>query len=86
MTTNTPANVAASATLVDVVALDNLIVIGVFIGTEQPAALIRSGQGQIARVSPGESVFGITIAAIDAAQVVLTDHAGTVHVLAVPHS
>ena len=84
MTTDTPANVAASATLPDILVLENLTVIGVFTGVDAPAALIRSRRGDIARVIAGETAFGVTIAAIDAAQVVLTDSAGTQHVLMVP--
>ncbi|WP_394177937.1 hypothetical protein [Yoonia maritima] len=86
MTNDTPANVAASATLPDLLTLDNLTVIGVMAGQAPPAALLRSSRGDIARVSPGESAFGVVIAAIDANQVVLTDRIGTQHVLAVPGS
>jgi hypothetical protein len=71
MTTDTPANVAASATLPDLLSLENLAVIGVMTGQEAPAALIRSRRGDIARVTAGETAFGVTIAAIDATQVVL---------------
>ncbi|MCG3267425.1 pilus assembly protein PilP [Yoonia sp. I 8.24] len=84
MTTDTPTNVAASATLPDMLSLQNLAVIGVMMGQDAPAALIRSRRGDIARVTTGETAFGVTISAIDAAQVVLTDRAGTQHVLVVP--
>ena len=86
MTTDTPANVAASATQAGMLILDNLTVIGVFMGTDAPAALVRSRSGEIARVHPGEIVFGVAIGAIEGTNVVLTDSAGTRHVLTVPGS
>lgn len=86
MTDQTPANVAASATETGVLTMDNLTVIGVMDGGETPAALVRSSEGEIVRVTPGEIVFGVLFAAIGDDQVVLTDYAGTQHVLTVPRS
>ncbi|WP_106744647.1 hypothetical protein [Yoonia maritima] len=86
MTNETPSHVASSATQPDLLTLDTLTVIGVISGQAPPAALVRSSRGDIARVSPGETAFGVVIAAIDGNQVVLTDRVGTQHVLSVPGS
>ena len=86
MTDETPQNVAQAATLNDALSLDGLTLIGLFSGPESPTALIRSDRGNIARVSAGESIFGLQIAAIDADRIILTDRTGTQHVMVVPGS
>ncbi len=81
MSEQTPANVAAKATIADAIALRELTLLGVMQAHDGPAALLRSARGRVARVQTGQQVFGYTIAAIGDAQVQLTDRRGTAHAL-----
>ncbi|WP_375254370.1 hypothetical protein [Yoonia sp.] len=66
----------AKATVQDVLDLKSLSLIGLIDGHLGAAALLRSERGQIARVAAGESVFGVTIAAIGDDRVQMTDRSG----------
>ncbi|PUB13254.1 hypothetical protein [Yoonia sediminilitoris] len=79
----TPALVAEKATIPNAVDPRNLIVIGLMQAQDGPAALLRSGRGQVARVTQGSEVFGITITAIGSDVVVMTDARGTTYQLTV---
>lgn len=84
MSEQTPAQVAASATIVDGINLRELTLLGVLQAHDGPAALLRSPRGQIARVQTGAQAFGYTIAAIGDTQVQLTDRHGTLYALTLP--
>lgn len=81
-----PALAAAKATLPDALELRSLSVIGLMQAHDGPTALLRSSRGQIARVHVGAAAFGVQIAAINDAQVVLIDRWGRTQSLALPHS
>ncbi|MFT7107166.1 MAG: CelD/BcsL family acetyltransferase involved in cellulose biosynthesis [Yoonia sp.] len=63
-----------------------LSVIGVMSLNGELAAFLRLSDGEIARVSPGDVVFGVTVTAIGDAQVMLTDSAGRTKSLQLPRS
>lgn len=81
-----PALAAEKATLPDALELNTLSVIGVIMGHDGAAALLRSSRGEIARVGIGGEVFGVQVTAIGDTQVVLTDRWGRTQALALPHS
>lgn len=76
----------AKATLPAALDTHALSVIGVMVSNSGLAAFLRSSDGKIARVSPGDVVFGMTVTAIRDAQVMLTDSAGRTQALQLPHS
>ena len=84
MSEPTPALAADKATVEDALDLHALTLIGLIEGYDGPAALLRSSQGQIARVITGQEAFGATVVAIDTEQVVLTDRWGRSQTLALP--
>lgn len=76
MSDPTPALVASKATLSDAIDLNAMTVIGVIHTSAEPAAILRSAQGDIARVEVGAAVFGVFITAIGDSQVLVTDQSG----------
>jgi CelD/BcsL family acetyltransferase involved in cellulose biosynthesis len=76
----------AQATLPAALDTHALSVIGVMVSNNGLAAFLRSSDGEIARVSPGDVVYGMTVTAIGDAQVMLTDSAGRTQALQLPHS
>lgn len=86
MSETTPALVAEQATLPNILPLDGVTLIGIFNAHDGPAALLRSSRGKIERVTPGAQAMGMTVTAIGADTVMLTNRAGTTHALAVPGS
>lgn len=84
MSEQTPALVAEKATIPGAVDLRNLTILGLMQVKDGPAALIRSGDGRIERVTPGSQVFGVTISAIGEDVVVLSDARGAVYQLTIP--
>ncbi|MFN3664009.1 hypothetical protein [Yoonia sp.] len=72
------------ATVADALDLNSLTLIGLFSTTEGPAALIRSADGQVARVVPGEQALGITATAIGDAQVLVTGADGVTLAMRLP--
>ncbi|MFQ1701317.1 hypothetical protein ACJ5NV_12060 [Loktanella agnita] len=84
MTDQTSAEVAAAATIADAIDLREFVLLGIIQAQSGAAALLRSPQGDIARVHTGTQVFGYTIAAIGDTQVQLTDRRGTLYALALP--
>lgn len=79
-----PAFAGQKATLPDVLDVDVLSVIGVIDGHNGVAALLRSSRGQIARVTPGDAAFGVTVTAIGEGQILLTDRWGRSQSLQLP--
>ncbi|MFK7751118.1 MAG: hypothetical protein AB8B51_01080 [Sedimentitalea sp.] len=79
-----PALAGAKATMSDALELNALSVIGVIDGHNGTAALLRSARGQIARVSTGETIFGITVNGIGEDRIVMTDRWGRTQSLALP--
>ena len=84
MSEPTPALAAEKATLPDALELHTLALIGLIDAQGGPAALLRSAQGQIARVHVGEVAFGANITAIGTDQVILTDRWGRTQTLTLP--
>ena len=84
MSDQTSALVAEKATLVDAIDLGGLSVIGIMQAHDGPAVLLRSSRGRIARLQTGERAFGMTVAAIGEAEVILSDRTGMQHRLGVP--
>ncbi|MEY1555830.1 hypothetical protein AB3Y40_09370 [Yoonia sp. R2331] len=80
----TPANVAAAAAIPDALPLDGVALIGLISDSTGGAALLRNGQGEIERVTTGDSAFGLTVTALDDSQIVLADARGTTHTLQIP--
>ena len=76
MSEPTPALAADNATRPDAIELGDLAVIGIINGQSGAAALLRSSRGDIARVAPGDEVFGVTVTAIGGNQVLLTNWLG----------
>ena len=66
----TPAHVADHAT--EQARLDRTALIGVFGSASAPGALVRTSNGDIERVTVGDTVAGGTVTAIDERQVLLT--------------
>ena len=64
--------------------LTALSVIGVMQAHDGKAALLRSAQGQIARVLVGQDAFGIRITAIGDNQILTTDRWGRTQSLEIP--
>ncbi|MFT6074047.1 MAG: hypothetical protein ACJAZ1_000962 [Yoonia sp.] len=77
---------SAKATLPAALDTHALSVIGVMSLNGALAAFLRSSDGEIARVSPGDMAFGMTVTAIGDAQVMLTDSAGRTQSLQLPLS
>ncbi|MEO1641031.1 MAG: hypothetical protein AAFU41_17475 [Pseudomonadota bacterium] len=73
---NEAALAKAKATEEDVLDLHALTVIGVIDGHGGASALLRSSRGQIAKVSAGDSAFGVRVTAIGPDQVLLTNWLG----------
>lgn len=73
------------ATLPDELHVGTLSVIGLIEAHDGAVALLRSSNGQIARVKTGDVAFGVTITAIDGAQILLTDRWGRTQSLQLPH-
>ena len=65
------------------VRLDRFALIGIFGSDRAPGALVRTRDGQIARVTLGDTVDGATVAAIHIDRVVLSRGTGT-QVLTLP--
>jgi len=63
-TATTPATMAA-ATQKNALPRRGIVLLGTFVKPDGPYALIRAGNGRIARVSPGDSVGGLRITAIE---------------------
>lgn len=74
------------ATLPEALDLSALTVIGLIEGHNGAVALLRSSNGDIARVIPGDAVFGVTVTAIGEAQILLTDRWGRTQSLLLPQS
>lgn len=72
------------ATAVDVLALNELTLIGLMTTPEGPAALIRASNGKIERVIPGVRTLGITVTAIGENQVLLTGANGVTAAVYMP--
>jgi hypothetical protein len=79
-----PVLAGQKATQPDALDLSELSVIGLIDGHSGAAALLRSSKGDIARVTPGDAVFGVTITAIGDAQILLTDRWGRTQSLQLP--
>jgi Tfp pilus assembly protein PilP len=74
----------AKATRPEALDLSSLAVIGVIDGHAGVTALLRSGNGQIARVKAGDTAFGHTITAIGDDRILTTDRWGRTQTLALP--
>ncbi|WP_363157876.1 hypothetical protein [Yoonia sp.] len=72
------------ATLPEALDLTALAVIGVIEGHNGAVAILRSSDGEIVRVVPGDVAFGVTVTAIGEAQILLTDGAGRTQSLQLP--
>jgi hypothetical protein len=72
------------ATRPDALDLSELSVIGVIDGHSGAAALLRASNGNLARVTPGDAAFGVTVTAIGDAQILLTDRWGRTQSLQLP--
>lgn len=86
MAEQTSALAAAHATRPDAIDLRGLAVIGVMNAHDGPAAILRSGRGQIARVQVGTEVFGVTVTAIGEDRVILTTWSGATQTIGVAGS
>ncbi len=86
MSEETPALAAAKATQPDVLALNDLTVIGLMNAHDGPAALLRSPRGQFARVQVGARVFGVTVTGIGDDQLILTTRGGQTKAITVAGS
>ncbi|MEJ6398599.1 hypothetical protein [Yoonia sp. 208BN28-4] len=80
----TPAHVAETAMISDVLPLDELTLLGIFGKPTGNTALLRKADGEILTLAAGDAAAGMTIAAIDDDAVHLTDARGTMHVLTIP--
>ncbi|MGJ8624364.1 MAG: hypothetical protein ACSHW1_16545 [Yoonia sp.] len=67
---------AQAATVTDAIDLHELTVIGIAHGATGQTAILRSSNGDYARVQPGDSAFGLTVRAIGEGQVIGTDRWG----------
>lgn len=85
MSESYPILAGQNATQPDALDLHALAVIGLIEGHNGAVAILRSSAGEIVRVVPGDVVFGVTVTAIGAAQVLLTDRAGRTQSLQLPH-
>ena len=65
MSADTPSQVATAAEITAALPLHELSLIGLFSGPSSRTALLRDKSGKIARGSVGETVFGVTITALD---------------------
>jgi len=72
------------ATVPEAIALNDLSLIGVITGRGDGLALLRSSRGQIARVTTGDAVFGVTVTAIGEDMVITTDRWGRTRSLSIP--
>ncbi|WP_341366173.1 pilus assembly protein PilZ [Yoonia sp. BS5-3] len=81
MSEQTPPQVAEKATIADAIDLRQLTLLGVMHAFDGPAALLRSGRGQIARVQTGGQAFGYRVAAIGDDQVQLIGRQGQLYAL-----
>ncbi len=84
MTTDTPAEVAETATLRDAIDLRSITLIGLMGGQNGYAALLRSPRGRILKVTAGERAFGYTVTAIGETELLLANRSGATYRLAVP--
>lgn len=80
-----PALAWQNATLPEALDLSALSVIGLIEAHDGAAALLRSSNGQIARVTTGDAAFGVTVTAIGEAPILLTDRWGRTQSLQLPH-
>lgn len=83
MTTENPI-VAAHAVNPDALAMHKLSLIGLFFAGEVGSALIRTPQGQIAKVTVGDSIGAQTVAAVADDALILAAPNGTQTVLQMP--
>ena len=84
MSDPTTALAEQKATVPEALELNALIVIGVIDSQNGARALLRSSQGQIARVGVGDEAFGVTIPAIGDDRVLATDWLGRTRALTLP--
>ncbi len=80
----TPQNVADAAAIPDALPLNGVALIGLMSDGAGGAALLRNQSGEIARVAPGGSAFGLTVTALDETTAVLSGPDGAVHTLQIP--
>lgn len=73
-----------NATQSDVLDMHALQLLGVMQAHDGPAALLRSAQGDIARLQIGEEAFGIRVTAIGETEIILTNRWGQSESLALP--
>ena len=64
-TTATTPKIQSAATQDDVLPRRGIVLLGTFVKPDGPYALIRAGDGRIARVSPGDRIGGLRITAIE---------------------
>ena len=75
---------AQAATQNDVLDMHALQLLGLIKAHDGPAALLRSPQGQIARLQVGQEAFGIRITAIGDTGIILTNARGQSESLTLP--
>lgn len=80
----TPPNVAQHASLPDALPQGEITVLGIFMTPETATALLRSPRGEITRLSPGESAFGVTLTAVADDAVMVQSARGAVTRLTIP--
>lgn len=79
-----PAPAGNHATRQGALDLGTLSVIGVMQASNGTAALLRSPEGEIARVLVGQEAFGVFVTAIGDDLILLTDRTGRTQSLALP--
>ncbi|MFK7835057.1 MAG: pilus assembly protein PilP [Sulfitobacter sp.] len=79
----TPDTVAQTAT--ETARLPKLALLGIFGSEAAPAALIRTGRGEVMRVQVGDHVARQRVAEIDSSRVILAQ-AGRTRMLSMPES
>lgn len=72
------------ATAANILALDQLTLIGLMNTTEGPAALIRGSNGKVERIVPGMRTLGVTVTAVGETQVLLTGPDGVTSAVYMP--
>ncbi len=65
-TTATPPATKAAATQKNALPRRGIVLLGTFVKPDGPYALIRASDGRVTRVSPGDSIGGLHITAIEA--------------------
>ena len=75
---------AQAATQNDVLDMHALQLLGLIQAHDGPAALLRSPQGQIARLQVGQEAFGIRVTAIGDTGIILTNARGQSESLTLP--